>query len=232
MPRAPAKELLNVLEHAYGPCTEFQGACAGAAAWAPEHGHVPRGFLGAASRIDDVELVLLIAEPGNPHPHSRFGPDLAPQSIVAQTVSDTYRCFREKTDLFHYNMRRILDLAFPELALDDQLRRVWITNSRLCSAPEEGGSVPVASSNACAGAYLKAQLELLSGRPIIALGHKANDRALRLRRSVPDLRDRLFRGYAASPPGCNHRGAHQSWREAVSSARGYLRSSFGSAAID
>ena len=224
MGRPPAMQLVNILEPAYAPCTAFAGACAGTATWAPDHGHVPRGFLGAAGRIDDVELVLLIAEPGDPHHHSRFGPDLAPQSIVAQTVADTYGCFREEADLFHYNMRRILDLAFPELALDDQLHRVWITNTRLCSAPEEGGSVPAASSNACGDAYLKAQLELLSGRPIIALGRKAHDRAKRLRRSIPDLQDRLFRGYAASPPGCNFQSAYPSWGAAVDSAQRYARS--------
>lgn len=140
MPRLPDIELLDILEPACAPCEALRGACAGTATWLPQHGHVPRGFLGATGRVDDIELALLIAEPGNPHAHSRFGPDLLPQSMITQAVDHTYRCFRDGVDLFHRNMRRILDLAFP--GLDDQLRRAWITNTYLCSAPEVAGSAP------------------------------------------------------------------------------------------
>ncbi|MDE0241072.1 MAG: hypothetical protein OXQ84_12910 [bacterium] len=225
MPRLPAIELLDILEPAYAPCEAFRGACAGTATWLPQRGHAPRGFLGATGRVDDIELVLLVAEPGNPHAHSRFGPDLLPQSLIAQAVDDTYRCFRDGVDLFHRNMRRILDLAFPGLALDDQLRRAWITNTYLCSAPEEAGNVPAAASIACGGTYLRAQLELLPDAPVIALGRKAHERVKRLGSAIPDLANRLFSAYAASPPGCNRRGAYSSWSAAMSGAHQYLQSS-------
>ena len=224
MPRLPAIELVNILEPAYTPCRAFASACAGTATWSPARGHVPRGFLGGAGSIDDIELILLTAEPGNPHCHACRGPDLVPRSILATTIADTHRCFQDKADLFHRNMRRILDLAFPGLALDDQLRRVWITNSYLCSAPKEAGRVPVAAANTCGATYLKAQLQLLSNCPLIAFGGKAHDRANRLLGSIPNLSTRLFRGYAASPPGCNHRDAYKSWCAAVNSAREYLKS--------
>ncbi|MCY3840587.1 MAG: hypothetical protein OXH09_18390 [Gammaproteobacteria bacterium] len=225
MHRLPNIELLDILEPAYAPCEAFHGACAGTATWLPQRGHAPRGFLGATGRVDDIELVLLVAEPGNPHAHSRFAPDLLPQSMIAQAVDDTYRCFRDGADLFHRNMRHILDLAFPGLALDDQLRRAWITNTYLCSAPEEAGSVPAAASIACASTYLQAQLELLARRPVIALGRKASARVKRLRSAIPDLADRLFFAYAASPPGCNHRGAYPSWSAATKGAQQYVQSS-------
>ena len=225
MPRLPDIELLDILEPAYAPCEAFRGACEGTATWLPLRGHIPRGFLGATGTVDDIELVLLVAEPGNPHAHSRFGPDLLPQSMIAQAVDDTYRCFRDGVDLFHRNMRRILDLAFPGLALDDQLRRAWITNTYLCSAPEEAGRVPAAASIACAETYLQAQLALLPERPVIALGGKAHTRVRRLRSAIPDLADRLFSAYAASPPGCNHSAAYPSWSAAVEGAHQYVQSS-------
>lgn len=231
MPRLPDIELLNILEPAYAPCEAFRGACAGTATWLPQRGHAPRGFLGATGRIDEIKLVFLVAEPGNPHAHSRFGPDLLPRSMIAQAVDDTSRCFRDGVDLFHRNMRGILDLAFPGLALDDQLRRAWITNTYLCSAPEEAGSVPAAASIACGGTYLQAQLELLARCPVIALGGKAHARVKRLRSAIPDLGDRLFSAYAASPPGCNHSGAYPSWSAAIKGAHRHIRSSPRSAPL-
>ncbi|MYD44101.1 MAG: hypothetical protein F4W90_09460 [Gammaproteobacteria bacterium] len=224
MPSLPTIELLDILEPAYAPCEAFSGGCNGTATWLPKRGHVPRGFLGATGNVDDIELVFLIAEPGNPHANSSFGPDLPPQSLIAQTVDDTYRCFRDGVDLFHRKMRLILDLAFPDLALDDQLRRAWITNTYLCSAPEETGSVPTVASDACDDTYLRAQLELLPGRPVIALARKAYNRVKRLGRAIPDLEDRLFDAVAASPPGCNHRGAYPSWSAAIRDAQQYVQS--------
>ena len=61
---APAIELLDLLLPAYSPCAGFSARCAGVAKWAPESGHLPRGYLGATARLDDVDLILLVAEPG------------------------------------------------------------------------------------------------------------------------------------------------------------------------
>ena len=63
----PNKALSSILRPAFKPCAGFDGACKDVAQWKPERGHVPRGFVGALGSTDEVEVVLLIAEPGNPY---------------------------------------------------------------------------------------------------------------------------------------------------------------------
>src|SRR5437763_10943031 len=58
--------LANILLPAYGPCPEFATACK-EMRWNPDAGHVPRGFLGACGELSEVELLLVFAEPGDPH---------------------------------------------------------------------------------------------------------------------------------------------------------------------
>ena len=128
-----------------------------------------------------------------------------------------------ETDEFHRNVRCILDLVLPGLTFDDQLAKAWITNTYLCSAARETGPVSASAEKECAGRYLRAQLQLLSGRPVVALGTKAKRRALRLCQAIPDLRDRLFFAYAASPPGARSPQALPSWRTAAEKARALMR---------
>jgi len=59
-------KLATVLAPAYAPCLEFQRACT-EMRWDPSQGHVPRGSLGATGSLEEVELVLVFAEPGDPH---------------------------------------------------------------------------------------------------------------------------------------------------------------------
>lgn len=63
---APAKELARILRPAYRPCPGFELGCKSVARWKPEKGHVPRGFVGALSSRKEVEVVLVVAEPGDP----------------------------------------------------------------------------------------------------------------------------------------------------------------------
>ena len=219
MPVPPAIELLDLLQPAYDPCAGFSASCAGIAKWAPESGHLPRGYLGATARLDDVDLILLVAEPGDPHATTALRPRASRTSLAAETVADTYRCFLEGTDPFHRNVRTILDLIFPGTPFETQLTRTWITNTYLCSAPSEAGSVPAAAEKYCAETYLRGMLALLPGRPIIALGAKAKRRVLRLRQSIPDLDARVVTAYAAAPPGANRHGARASWHSAANMAR-------------
>ena len=168
-PHCPAIELLDVLHPAYSPCRGFTTRCAGVARWAPESGHVPRGYLGATGRLDDVDLVLLVAEPGDPHEGAVMEPRDERKRLAAETVADTYRCFVEGTDRFHRNVREVVDMALPGMSFATQLSKVWITNTYLCSAPQEGGTVPAAAERFCAETYLRKVLALLPGRP----GHRA-----------------------------------------------------------
>ena len=117
-------------------------------------------------------------------------------------------------------MRTILALLLPDGSLDEQLRRAWISETYLCSAPTEGGSVPVGAVSACGARYLARQLNLLPGRPVIALGSsKAQRRVRRLADAVAGLEERLIDAWAASPPGANNPAARQSWENAAIRAR-------------
>lgn len=97
---------------------------------------MPRGFLGAAGSLEEVELVMVFAEPGDPHEGERH---------EGMTTAYDYATFGFSTgkDLFHRNVREILSLCWPEMSFEQQMRKVWLTESVLCSARKEGGSVSV-----------------------------------------------------------------------------------------
>lgn|SRR6266498_643166 len=58
-----ANPLIQSLLPAHAPCVHFSGACAEIMRWKPAQGHVPRGFCGATGNLEEVELVLVTAEP-------------------------------------------------------------------------------------------------------------------------------------------------------------------------
>src|SRR5262245_5174835 len=129
----PNPALLKILEAALQPCPAFAGVCS-AMRWNPRAGHVPRGFAGALGGLDEVRLVLVTAEPGDPHAHESYNPDGSPRAILEESASYVYGALRDSTDLFHRNLRYILNLCWPGEALNDQLRRAWLTDTVLCSA--------------------------------------------------------------------------------------------------
>lgn len=207
---SPCRELLALLLPAYKLCRGFAGACAGAARWKPQAGHVPRGFVGALGELAEVELVLLIAEPGDPHVGERHQAQ-TPAEYVEDACAYAFTQFERGTDLFHRNMRGILSSCWPGMPLREQLRKTWISETYLCSAMKEGGSVPAASWRACAADYLAPQLRLLSDRVVVALGAKAQQRT----RMFPQVHP----AGAVAPPGCNFAGVRESW----AAIPGYLK---------
>ena len=215
MTYTPVEDIASILKPAYAPCAGFAGACKGVARWDPPNGNVPRGFVGALGALDDVEVVILLAEPGNPHSGEMY----SGSNKLEQTCAYAYEALSQGTDLFHRNLRYLLGRVFPGLSLEDQLRRAWITETYLCSAPNEAGPVARGAESECATRYLSQELELLRDRPVIALGNKAYDRV----RRVTHVRN-LKKAYAVAPPGCNHRPARPSW----DSAGDWARSMFSS----
>lgn len=210
MPVLPAVELLESLLPAFGPCAAFQCECA-AATWCPEKGFVPRGFLGAIGSIRDVRLVLLTAEPGDPLTvETYYGSPLEMLGQAHQFYYDLVeRCRDQKGRnlIFHRNIRQILDLAWPGAELEEQLRRTWITDAYLCSAPKEGGPVRRSAEHRCASDYLHRELALFPASPlVIALGGKAKARADRIGINA-------HRVVSAAPPGCHQHQARNSWEE-------------------
>jgi len=206
----PAVELIENLLPAYGPCPAFQHECA-SARWEPEKGFVPRGFLGAIGSVQDVRLVLLTAEPGNPLGGETYHG--SPLEMLQQAHSLSFdivahsRVRKDRNFLFHRNLRLVLDLTWPGLSLERQLRRTWITDTYLCSARIEGDSIPQVAEQRCAASYLRQQLALFSSVAlVIALGGKAKARADRIGIDA-------YRVFSVAPPGCNRRAARPSWEE-------------------
>jgi hypothetical protein len=193
--------LAEILLSAYRPCPAFGGACT-EMRWAPENGHIPRGFCGATGSLEQVVLVLVCAEPGDPHPtecHLRK----SPEDLLRSAYDYAYECFRIRKDPFHSKIRLILDLCWPRLPFEAQLERVWMVDSVLCSARVESGPVTTAAARECRGRYLERQLALMPHALVVALGGKAYART----KGVQGV----LRAFAAAPPGCNYRGARESW---------------------
>ena len=166
--------------------------------WNPSAGHVPRGFLGAASALTEIELVLVFAEPGDPH-------DGETHEGLTSAYSYSTFAFETGKDQFHRNVRAILDSCWPGLAFDEQMKKVWMTESVLCSAMKEGGLVSAAATGECGRRYLSKQLELLPQALVVALGRKAQKRL----RSIGHTE--FLPAFAVAPPGCNFSGAKKSW---------------------
>ena len=103
--------------------------------------------------------------------------------MMEATCFHTFHAVGNGKDRYHKRLRLLLDLLFPGLSLEEQLKKAWVTETYLCSAPVEGGSVPSRAESECASRYLQPQLMLLAGRPVIALGGKAQKRASRV---MPD----------------------------------------------
>lgn len=173
--------LLSTLLPAFSPCPHFSDCCRAKVQWRPESGFIPRGFAGATGTLQAVRLVLVSAEPGDPADGETYhgGPQ--------QIAHDHMRLFESAlagntlrreghTTPYHRNLRQILKLCWPHLTLKEQLKRTWITNAVLCSAPKSGMAIPRAVEVTCAQTYLHPQLQLLSNAFVIALGRKAERR--------------------------------------------------------
>ncbi len=194
----PCQELIEILQPAYQPCVSFAGPCT-QVRWNPSAGHVPRGFAGGAGDVSEIDLVLVFAEPGDPHPGETHGG-------LDSAYDHAMKSFGRGTDLFHRNVRLILNSCWPDLDFNGQMRKAWLTESVLCSAAKEGGSVPAATWRECGHRYLVKQLSSVPDALVVALGGKARDRL----RSI-GVSNFLEAGSVA-PPGCNRREVRASWR--------------------
>src|SRR5262249_50849929 len=158
-------------------------------------GHVPRGFCGGVGSLKEIELVLVVAEPGDPHEYETYDETVPALERLADIFQVVYQCFETERDQFHKNVGYILKSCWPDLSFAQRMRRVWITESVLCSASQEGGHVPMAVHRQCQDAYLSRQIKLLTGRTIVALGRKAQARFGNV--------DGILTAASVAPPGCN-----------------------------
>ncbi len=208
----PNPRIASILEPAYGPCPEFAQACK-EMRWQPDRGHVPRGFAGATGELTEVELVLVVAEPGEPVE----GRDSITGNPMDAVYYDAMHSFRIGRDLFHRNVRKILDLCWPGMPFDLVMRKVWLTESVLCSATSTTGPVSRSACRACGERYFLAQLDLFPSSVVVALGAKASDRLATL--GVTGF----VSAWSVAPPGCNRREAAESWQKVAEAVQGRRR---------
>jgi len=164
--------LAAVLGPAYR-CPAFDTSCTDRR-WDPPEGHVPIGFAGALGSLSEVELVLVVAEPGDPHGEPHTG--------LRSAYDHAMDCFRAGRDPFHQNVMRILELCWPGpgVSFDDRWRKTWLTESVLCAAEVQGGRAPSRVVQECGARYLRPQLSLLSQALVVALGAAARERLVSL----------------------------------------------------
>lgn len=208
-PRLPHRAILDLLREAYVPCQYF-GTCA-QAVYDPKKGLVPRGYLGATASLNDVEAVIVLAEPGYPHPNeSHDGED--PDAIIRSTIRYTYKCYNEGKDDIHKNVRWFADRLFPEYEsnFEKQLDKLWITESRLCSLDEdkETKNISKVERLRCTEYHALRQIQLFPNAQIILAGVSKAQKAAHL---FPGA----IRCWAFARPGSNRKEARPSWNEAA-----------------
>jgi hypothetical protein len=177
-------DLAAVLLPALRPCRHFDGICKSRCNWCPKKGHIPRGFLGGTNGARYVQLILVTAEPGDPATGEEYSG--GPEEMLIKHM-DLYKDYIEHNSLrrgkraapFHRNLRRFIDMCWPETSLEIQLEKTWITDAVLCSAVKSGGRIAREVEATCVESYFKKQRELMPNAYVIALGRKAKDRLLR-----------------------------------------------------
>jgi len=200
----PTPTILALLRPAYDPCAGFSGGCR-QAVWNPVAGHVPRGFCGAITSAGEVRLVLECAEPGDPHSSEAHENDGSPEGQLASVNRYAWECFSTGRDLFHRNVRTLLNHCWPEATFEEQMQRTWITDSVLCSALKECGPVQRSMERECAERFLVPQLNQFPDAVVVALGRKAAGRLSRAGIKGFEC------AYSVAPPGCNRASARASW---------------------
>jgi hypothetical protein len=189
--------IAEILVPAYDPCGGFAGTCRDMR-WEPDRGHVPRGFLGATGTLDEVELVLLFDAPGRPGTGERH-------TGLASTYRYAMSGFRDGASEFHRNVRTLLDLCWPDEPFERQLRRVWMTQSLLCSPRQRDEASTAAASVECARRYLVPQAKLFSSCVVATLG------ALAARRAKAAGLVGTIAAVSPAPPASQRAGARESW---------------------
>jgi hypothetical protein len=201
----PHPKMFGILKQAYGPCPHF-GTCP-EAQWLPQEGHVPRGYSGCIGNPAEVEAVFVLAEPGHPFDDEQYMASNPDEFIEEVTATSAERASLGATT-FHENLNWIKEQLWPNGDPSEIRRKLWVTESRLCSVDDEIGDPKGGDKSLCAREYLLPQIEILPNATVVLFGGKAQRRIGRL---LPDA----LTAFALSPPGCNFEKARPSWEEAI-----------------
>lgn len=179
-----AGPLIEVLLPSLFPCEYFKGPCADKCLWKPQLGFVPRGYFGATGNLNDVELILVTAEPGDPADGEVYIGQ--PEEILQKYLTEVESHFRNESlrrsgraAPYHVGINTILSYFLPNDDFDSRWKKTWLTDAVLCSAKVSGGQIDKVVELTCGSAYLRKQLELFPSAYVLALGNKANNRIRR-----------------------------------------------------
>ena len=190
----PHPKLLEIMKDAY-PCVKFKEQQESVlnfktdpinckickeAVWNPAKGYIPRSYIGATGNLEDVEAILICISPFEPHravepfPGEGYDPELSPLEMVEANVKYVHDCIRllqpRFKSRFHLRMKEFLETLYPNEHLNQILKKVWITQCRLCSSNPDSEEV---SADTCMKHYLKKQLEALPDATVVVFGEQA-----------------------------------------------------------
>ena len=177
----PHPNLLDIMKEAY-PCAKFYEQQESVpnfkteivncqvckeADWNPAKGFMPRSYIGATGKLEEVEAILVCINPFEPHravePHrgEEYDPEHSSLEMVEANVRYVHDCIRglqpRFKSRFHIRMKEFLDKLYPNEHLNQILKKVWITQCRLCSSNSDSTDI---DSVSCMDLYLKKQLEI------------------------------------------------------------------------
>ena len=213
----PCEELLEILKPAYEPCKNFNSTCKDKISdWNPQVGHIPRGFCGAIGKVSEVDLVLVVAEPGNPKDDESYSFQTNIEDYFNKVSGFVYECYEKKVSDMHINIRDIVDKCFPNISLfSEQVKKIWITETVLCSAKVSTGPVDASCEQACVNSYFKKQMDLFENSFFIIFGGKAKKRIKHL---FNEDKNNSYFAHHVAPPGVNidYNKHKDSWDKAIS----------------
>jgi hypothetical protein len=197
----PNKQLVRILEQAY-PCAGFETSCR-SMCWEPLKGLTPAGYIGATHSIGEVEVMFVLSEPYEAAERQPLAPDTTPFQHVTHSCRQLYLGLMAQQDQFHRNLRFILEQFFPNLELNDQLKRCWITPTILCSTAHDSSALSEDVFRQCRRQFFIKQLQLFPRATKVALGSKAAE--------FLKPYCEFLSATQPSPPACNHRGTREGW---------------------
>jgi hypothetical protein len=80
--------------------------------WNPKAGHVPRGFCGAISTPDDVKLVLITAEPGDPHAEENHEDNRTVNGRFNSATNYVWNCYAVNGVEIFFTATYVISLIF------------------------------------------------------------------------------------------------------------------------
>ena len=142
-----------------------------------------------------------------------------PKATLEQVVEFVHGCYEQPVSRLHRNARMFLEWRYGnEMPFDAQLRRVWITEARLCSIAKTTEDPGPEAYKRCEDKYLVRQIERLPRAQVVAFGKKAERTVENLWRTGR-LREKPIIAGSLASYGNRLTPARESWKVALRQLR-------------